>query len=119
MPLPHIQFDSSQAATTPYYPSNGVGAWTATVTDSFVLDFATTELRRLIVPDTASGAIPIEFYHGDDSLAFKTTVVASSMNRDLKWDQGEGPELRGNWYIEFPSIASATDFWFIQFQQVT
>jgi hypothetical protein len=119
MPLSHIQFDSSQAATTPYYPSNGVGAWTATVTDSFVLDFATTELRRLIAPGSASGAQVIEFYHEDGTLAFKTTAMAQTFPIDIKWDAGEGPELRGNWYIEFPSIASATDFWFIQFQQVT
>jgi len=119
MPLPHIQFDSTQTATTPYYPENGAGAWTATATNSFVLDFKTTELRRLIVPDTASGALPIEFYHEDGTLAFTTTIVASSLNRELKWDAGEGIELRGNWYIEFPGVASATDLWCVQFARVT
>jgi hypothetical protein len=119
MPLPHIQFDSSQAATTPYYPENGVGAWTGTATDSFALDFETTELRRLIAPGSASGAQVIEFYHEDGSLAYTTEALAQTFPIDIKWDEGEGIELRGNWYIEFPIVASATDFWCVQFAKVT
>lgn len=120
MALPHIQFDASQAATTTYYPTNGVGGWaTGTLTDALNLDWETTELRRLVCPGSTAGAQHIEFYHGDGTLAFETGVQAQPQQLDVKWDAGEGPELRGAWTIQFPGVASATDQWFIQFERTT
>lgn len=119
MPLPHIQFDGAQSATTDYYPTNGAGGYdTGTAADSFVADYVETEIRRLIVPGSASGAQIIEFYHEDASLAFTTTVMAQTGLEDVAWAEGEGPVLRGAWTVQFPSVASATDFWFVQFGRV-
>lgn len=117
MALPHIQFNSSQAATTPYFPSNGVGGWTATAADSLADTWEKTELRRLVCPGSASGAQLIEFYHGDGTLAATFGVQQQTQELDLSWAQGEGPTLLGRWYIEFPSVASATDLWFVQFER--
>lgn len=118
MPLPYISFNSTQVTATPYYPDNGVGAFTATVGDALNADYEVTELRRLICPPTNS-VHPIYFFHGDGTRAmtFYVEAAATSEALDYKWDEGEGPELRGKWWIQFPAV-TAEDYWFVQFQKV-
>jgi len=116
--LPHIQFDSAQAATTAYYPSDGVGGYTATASDTYANRWDRTELRRFIMP-TANVDHVVEFYHesGDLAAKFRCMAGGASEGLDLKWDAGEGPVMLGAWYVEFPAV-TAEDFIFVQFQRV-
>lgn len=118
MPLPHIQFDGSQSATTDYYPDNGAGAYTATAGDAFNADFEETELRRLICPLTDQDQA-IEIYHEDGTLAFELAIEAGAayFTSDPKWDEGEGPVLRGSWAVQFP-VSRSKAAWFVQFARV-
>lgn len=118
MPLPHIQFDTAMAAATAYYPSNGAGGYTATAADSFVSDAEETELRSVCVPGSASGAQSMQILHEDGTTAYEAYIPAQTEPWKEEWAEGEGISIRGAWSVEFPSVASATDFWRIQFQVV-
>ena len=111
-----LQFDGTQSASTPYYPSDGEGGWTATQADSFVKGERQTLVYSANVPGSASGAQVIEIYHEDGTLAFKTSVEAQTSPEAFSWPQGL--HLIGQWYVEFPSVGSATDFWHLHFEVV-
>lgn len=110
-----IQFDSSQLAATPYYPSDGNGGFTAVPDDSFVRNAEVSIITEMFCPHSASNAQQIEVYHEGGALAFKTYFNNAAIGpQEFKFK--DGLRLVGNWYVSFPSVGSATDFWHIEFK---
>jgi len=118
MPLPHVQFDTAMSAATAYYPTNGAGGYSGTAADSYVQDWEETELRSVCVPGSASGAQSIQVLHEDGTTAYEAYIPAQTSPWREEWASGSGIVVRGAWSVEFPSVASATDFWRIQFEKV-